>query len=99
MSGLWRAFCRGFGNTLGIAQIRRHVETPQESVRAVLAEIREAARNAPTEDVDDSDVIGFGQRESATGSRPPRGWFKAELERARKRSDEVPEWARPKYTG
>jgi len=26
----------------------------------------------------------------------PRGWFKDEMERARNRREEVPEWARPK---
>lgn len=40
--------------------------------RAVLAEIREKYRLAPIEDVDDSNVIGFGQRGSTDQQRPPR---------------------------
>lgn len=68
----WRSFWTGFGKTLGVAPVCRRIESPEESLRAVLAEIREAARNAPVEDVDDSDVVGFGQRENTTIKRPPR---------------------------
>lgn len=77
MGELWRSFLRGVGGTLGVAQVRRRIESPEESVRAVLAEIREAYRRAVPEDVDDSLVVGFGQRESAA-PRPPgmrrRSW-------------------------
>lgn len=35
-----RPFWRGFCNTLGIAQVRRRVETPEESMQAVKDELR-----------------------------------------------------------
>jgi hypothetical protein len=38
----WRAFWRGFGNTLGIAQVRRHVSAPGEELEAARADLRAA---------------------------------------------------------
>jgi transcription elongation GreA/GreB family factor len=48
---------------------RRQQESEQ---RRILAEIRERYRRAPSEDVDDSKVVGFGNRVSTDASRPPR---------------------------
>lgn len=42
MRDAWRAFWQGFGNTLGIAPVRRYVPTPAEELEAASAEVRAA---------------------------------------------------------
>lgn len=42
MKHLWRAFWRGFGNTLGIAPVRRYVPSPAEELEAARADLRAA---------------------------------------------------------
>ena len=51
--------------------LQYHRELASER-RRVLAEIRDQYRHFRVEDEDDSDVVGFGQREITTVTRPPR---------------------------
>lgn len=42
LKSAWRSFIKGFGNTLGIAHVRRPVESPEDALRAVRHELRQA---------------------------------------------------------
>lgn len=50
MRELLRRFWHGFSSTLGIAQVRRHVESPAESFEAVGNDVHSATQEVVDED-------------------------------------------------